>query len=130
MENLWPSFQKKEVVTPKSILESQVNYFNSFDTGLKAKLSTSLEGSTLEHYMRIQVPALNGFTINVFKASNSPTNLYPVDVYDFINSTSYKTQDKESLESVLKKIFNSEKLISNIENLLAQIAEDDDELPF
>jgi|GEM_PF-7089750 len=125
MENLWPAFEKREITTPKSVFEKQVEFFNSLDTGLKATLSQGLDdGGHLSFTFRIQASALNGYTFTLFRASNHATSIYPVLIDDKIQDRKYTTENQGQLEATLKEIFNSQALRKIIQNLIAQIYDD------
>ena len=122
MENLWPAFAKKEIITPKSIFEKQVEFFNSLDTGLRATISNGLgQNGNLAFTLRVQAPALSGYTFPLFTASHHATALYPVLINDTVRDLKYQCENKEQLEASLKEIFNSQELKNIIQNLIAQI---------
>lgn len=136
----WEDIDIRGIVTPKSVLLDFTNSFNEkFGRKLIMNLRSaqeqtvdwdliSLSGDTstnktadITHYIEIQVPELDNYTLQILKVSHKVTSVYPCNVWQEIDDTKDTCEDADNLVAVLQIAVDSSELKKAIINLLAQV---------
>lgn len=136
----WEDIDIRGIVTPKSVLLDFTNSFNEkFGRKLIMNLRSaqeqtvdwdliSLSGDTstnkpaeITHYIEIQVPELDNYTLQILKVSHKVTSVYPCNVWQEIDDTKDTCDGADNLVAVLQIAIESTELKKAIINLLAQV---------
>lgn len=136
----WENIDDSNIVTPKSVLLEFTNSFNEkFGRKLIMNLRSaqeqtvdwdliSLSGDTstnkpadITHYIEIQVPELDNYTLQILKVSHKVTSVYPCNVWQEIDDAKDTCDGADNLVAVLQIAIESTELKKAISNLLAQV---------
>lgn len=75
----------------------------------------------ITHYIEIQVPELDNYTLQILKVSHKVTSVYPCNVWQEIDDTKDTCDGADNLVAVLQIAIESTELKKAISNLLAQV---------
>jgi hypothetical protein len=139
--DLWPETLKPDVLSPVAILRTQAAKLSERTNGLlEADVVSSVvvdgEAQTRRYVLEITAPALGHRKFQVLAAEHSMTGAYPVKLHsDFLpeadsdtasslvlfDSKSRECENQSSFQKYLAKTLSSQKLLTVLESLLAQI---------
>lgn len=134
MESLWPKLDQLAINVPIKILQEQADSFNSQMNGM---LSCTLEkdNKTRSHYIHlndydfsaslyIKSPALIDYRLQLVEVDYSVTKAYPCEVFNCVGDqfaiSGETANNADEFKNILRSIFNSQEVISTLQNILAQ----------
>jgi hypothetical protein len=127
IEDLWPELIPAAIVTPKSILKTQVTALEQKSNGLlHGQVETWTNGDRIYHRFYLVVPALENYRYSLLRIHHS-ASAYPVSVdespireeADFIRPWPM-LPDESSFRNWLRNVFSSDETKRVLESLLAQ----------
>jgi hypothetical protein len=108
-ENLWPTFEPSEIVSPKTLMVEQANFLSeSTKNVILGQVSSKDSQSTnnqIIHSFVIIAPALNNYRFILFEVSYG-IYLYPLVLY--YQQASIQIENEEQFKDKMKEIFNSD----------------------
>ncbi|MBS1917002.1 MAG: hypothetical protein JST87_12055 [Bacteroidetes bacterium] len=123
--NLWPSFENiPDIKTPKSVLLEQAMYLeNASKNLLKVQIATGSRAAsgkeTIVYRFNIIAPFLGNYSFSLLTLEHD-IFLYPLLITCQLLNRSYNIQTEKDFFEILKTIFNDQKTIDTINNLLSQ----------
>lgn len=134
MESLWPKLELLAINVPIKILQEQVDSFNSQMNGM---LLCTLEKDNKpnDYYLHlndydyaanlyIKSPALPDYRLQLVEVKYYVAKAYPCEVLNCIGEqlsiNGQTANNAEEFKNILRSIFNSQEVISTLQNILAQ----------
>lgn len=136
----WADINPDAIITPKRILLEFSNSFNEkFGRKIIMNLSSAQEQSLdwdilsmvgdasnnqpsdMTHSLQLQVPELDNYTLQIIKVTHKVTAVYPCTVLQLIDDAKEECETYDALLEALKKATKSEKLLTVMANLFAQV---------
>jgi hypothetical protein len=129
-ESLWPeTIQRTTIRAPVSILKEQASLLGQRTQNIVIADVRTLKlqhSRNMDYAFVIIAPALNEYTLWLFRISHDPTQLYPVEITSDVIVPEgrvegvWKASDEITFKSLLKTLFSNTKTVSAIQSLLAQ----------
>jgi hypothetical protein len=123
LPNLWPEDigGEQDFVTPTTILKGAASQLGRQTKQLvRAIVSTSVRGNSLEHTFWIDVPSLE-YRYELFSLYHSVDNFYPLSTGKWVQGHQEQIHSEEELKEYLRNIFAAEHTKKLISTLLKQV---------
>ena len=121
--DLWGDIIQAEVRTPVAILREQASLLGIKTKNLiEASVKTSVKGGEFRHSFRLVVPALDGYTYELFEIFHG-VSIYPITVPNRVGNLEapgLRLKDEEAFLNWLGHQLSSNETKRIISNLLAQ----------
>lgn len=124
--DLWPDeIAKTDILTPLAILRIQANHLQVKTRGLiQAEVRTLTDKSKERdiYHFDLVAPALDGYTIRLFKADHKTLLVYPIEFQwpHFDNGDDVSASSPDEVYRILQRIFRSDETKSMVMSLIAQ----------